>query len=429
MTLNSVKEKTRTNLSTSSNLITDEEWEKLTDELDLLFTHLHSNSEFRNGIKEMFSVCSIFAEKVSSQPSDRVMDSIQKEAKELVGQFSGEEEMDTLVRRIRHLTSSLMENQEAQLWWATFREQVLQVVGTYKGKEDLNKFREIFDKCGKIFQDYQPKIIKIVDSMGLVITNITNDEYVARLKESLSMLTTDLFWNDQDGNSYFDTEAAGILVSAIGGVIRNQFTYLALPKVVHRDSSTAYTLDNLVITATLPDKIDFHLETDLSLDLAAIPVPDRKAIKTEIFMTADIKGIRAQALNTVFTYEGTTISESGVMDATIGNSNLSLDFVMRPGTGAVVGSIPTSSVRYEFLRIKARFRIKDMDIKFHTDTLSHPLLVPMLTSLFKGSIRDRVESGIEEAMDEGLVSLGKQVVDILNQAPRPLSIPSLEGVI
>eukprot|EP01126_Amoeba_proteus_P050416 TRINITY_DN5950_c0_g2_i1.p1 TRINITY_DN5950_c0_g2~~TRINITY_DN5950_c0_g2_i1.p1 ORF type:complete len:343 (+),score=82.06 TRINITY_DN5950_c0_g2_i1:1197-2225(+) len=342
-----------------------------------------------------------------------------------------------------------MENQEAQLWWTTFKEQILQVVGSYKGKEDLNKFRDVFDKGAKIFQDYQPKIIKIVDSMGLVITNITNDEYVARLKESLSMLTTDLFWNDQDGNSYFDTEAAGILVSAIGGVIRNQFKYLALPKVIHRDSSTAYTLDNLVITATLPNKVDFHLETNLSLDLAAIPVPDRRSIKAEIYMTADIKGIMAQALNTVFTYEGksrpfsfclyfpigTTISDSGVMDVTIGNANLSLDFVMRPGAKSILGetrqggAVPMSSMRYEFLRMKTRFRIKDMDIKFHTETLSHSLLVPMLTSLFKGSIRDRVESGIEEAMDEGLVSLGKQVVDILNQAPRPLSIPSLEGVI
>lgn len=59
----------------------------------------------------------------------------------------------------------------------------------------------------------------------------------------------------------------------------------------------AYSLDNLVISATLPDKIDFHLESYASLDTSTLAVPGKSSLQTEIYLTATVRGITARAPN------------------------------------------------------------------------------------------------------------------------------------
>jgi hypothetical protein len=93
-------------------------------------------------------------------------------------------------------------------------------------------------------------------------------------------------------------------------------------------------------------------------------------------------------------------------------------------SGGYIGTIGGGLMRYEFVRIKSHFAIPDMTIDYDTKTLSHRLLVPLITSMFKARIIDRFESGIEESLDQGLVTLGQQVTKVLNQAPNPLSISS-----
>jgi hypothetical protein len=113
---------------------------------------------------------------------------------------------------------------------------------------------------------------------------------------------------------YFDAEAGGALASSVSDVIRNQFKYethrcffshlryLALPRVVRQEEDMAYTLDNLVISATLPDKIDFHLESYASLDTSALSVPNKSSLQTEIYLTATVRGITAIAPDVIFDF-------------------------------------------------------------------------------------------------------------------------------
>lgn len=124
-------------------------------------------------------------------------------------------------------------------------------------------------------------------------------------------------------------------------------------------------------------------------------------------------------------------------------ADLAIDFVMRPITNPAISSVtaptPMSTtlgtekggfettvggglMRYEFVRIKSHFSIPDMVIDFDTKTLSHRFLVPLITAMFKARIIDRFESSIEDSLDQGLIALGRQVTQILNQAQNPLSI-------
>jgi hypothetical protein len=268
----------------------------------------------------------------------------------------------------------------------------------------------------------------------------------------LAALGDDLFWQDQSGNRYFDAEAAGILTASIGDVIKNQFKYLALPNVVRAEEDMDYSLSNLVISASLPDKIEFHLESFGSFDTTAMAVPGKSSLHTEIYLTATMRGITARAPNVGFTYRGTALSESGIMTMTIPEpgAHLVIDFVMRPLTraalsattaptsmattlgldsGGFVGGVGGGLMKYEFVRIKSHFSVSDLNIEYDTKTLSHRFLVPLVTTLFKTRIIDRIETSIEEALDQGLITLGQQVTKILNQAPNPLSLASFSSMV
>lgn len=131
-------------------------------------------------------------------------------------------------------------------------------------------------------------------------------------------------------------------------------------------------------------------------------------------------------------------------------AHLAIDFVMRPMThptlsslttpvsvatthgldsGGFIGSVGGGFMRYEFVRIKSHFAIPDMDITFDNKSLTHRLLVPLITSLFKARIIDRFESGVEESLDQGLIALGQRVTSILNEAPNPLSLTSFGSML
>lgn len=91
-------------------------------------------------------------------------------------------------------------NPEAQKWWSDFRDHTLNMVKNYKGRQDIDKYRDMFHQGFQIFRDYKPKLNRIIDRMNVVVSNIANDELVLRLRESLSALSDDLFWQDQEGN-------------------------------------------------------------------------------------------------------------------------------------------------------------------------------------------------------------------------------------
>lgn len=428
-------------------IISDSDWEKLSSELDSLFCKFQSHWEFRSGVNQLFCLASMVRSQASMATRSPAVESVKQEAKDLVAQFSGEEALDNLIDSVSKFSSSLESHAEAQKWWTEFKEHMLRITQNYRGEQDLNKMRDMFHRGFKVFEQHREELEMIIDRMNMVISNISNDEFVLKLRESLSALSDDLYWQDQEGNRYFDADAGGVLASSVSDVIRTQFKYLALPQLVRTEEDMAYSLDNLVISATLPDKIDFHLESFASFDTTALNMPGKSSLQSEIYLTATIKGITAVAPDLRFTYKGTTISESGIMTITIPSpgANLSIDFVMRPHTGSAISSVnaPTTfsttsgmesggfsanlgggMMRYEFVKIKSHFEIPDMQIDYDNKTLSHQFLVPLLTSVFKTRIIDRFESGIEESLDSGLAALGHRVVQILNDAPNPLSISS-----
>jgi len=425
-------------------VLPDKDWQEISNELDNLFTTFQNHQDFRDAVPRLFALADYISNSSSVKVSGSDAEAVGMEAKQLVAQFSGTEELDDLLDSIYRLQKNVRTNEKALRWWAKFRRHTEHVTTNYKGKEDLEEFRRMFRKGYVIFKGHKDEIVDVIDRLSRVLDNISNDKYILRLQESLSTLSDDLVWQDSDGKRYLDQESVNHLSNSITGVLREQFKYLALPRIHRTDKGTDYVLDNLVIKATLPDKIKFHQEAFAVLDTTNTV---GSSVDSEIFLTASMKGITLEAPEIHFQYNG-KITESGIMSVRIAppGARLSIDFVMKPISKATdpkplgeghfstlstlgglggMGATAGKKLRYQFVRIKTHFTISNMDISYDKSTLSHKFLVPLATSLFKASIIDRIESGIEAALDKGLVNLGEQVIAKLNQLPNPLSLSSL----
>jgi len=273
------------------------------------------------------------------------------------------------------------------------------------------------------------------------MTNIAADDCVVKLRESLGAISDDLYWQDKDGNRYVDKDSVGVLVSTITDMIRSKFQGMPLPRVDRTEDDMSYSFDNLSINATLPDKIDFHLESYASVDTTQMGIPGQSYLQTEIYLTSTVKGITVEFPNINFTYKSANFSEAGVMTVSIPEpgADLTLEFVMRPLRNPEISALKSQdkeaegfqtavgggAMRYEFVKVSSHFTIHDMNITYDKATLSHPALVPLITRWWKSTIIDRFETEIEESLNSGLEALGQQVVGIMNQAQNPLSISSL----
>jgi hypothetical protein len=116
----STVENIESKITRDEDVITDSEWEKLADELDGVFRAFQSHSQFRRAVPQLFTLASTTLSAMSSKvvctaasttegiqvpPHPFVFLLSQEEAKELVAQFSGTEELDALIRSVILLPS------------------------------------------------------------------------------------------------------------------------------------------------------------------------------------------------------------------------------------------------------------------------------------------------------------------------------------
>jgi len=428
-------------------LITDEEWEKITEQMDETFRSLQRHQRYREGIDELFNLASSLRQQFNksislSKKEERAVKEFKKEAVGFVAEFSGEKVINELEDMINDLYEKIKDNERIEAWWEEFKSHTQKIGKSYKSKDDLKEYRKMFDEGYEIFEEFRDDINKIVDQMGEVVDNITNDKLVKELREKVGSISDELVWQDKDGNSHIDTSAAKSLAATITEAMQKEFKLLALPGIRYKDGDTTLILEDIIVSATLPDNISFHLESYANFDIKSFNFskPGKPDMGTEIYLTTTIKGITFDMHEASFKYEGTLISDAGKVSISVPKpgADLTVDFVLRPyqatdnhesanigGTEEKAALQDKKTGRYSLVKVKTSLYINDLDVKFQEQGMNHPYLLPTLTSFFKVSIINEFEGIIEKLLNNGLKGLGESVVGILNQAANPLSLSSL----
>jgi len=426
-------------------LLTDEEWQKLSDELDATFCSLQQHARYRDGVDQLFNLGSFlrhqFTRRAFTKQQEEAVTEVKKEAIGIVAEFSGEKVLNDLVDMINSLFDKFQHDERVNAWWEEFKTHTQKILKSYKDKEELEEYRKMFNEGYDIFEDYADDLSKVIDQMSEVVDNITNDKLVKDLRERVGSISDDLMWKDAQGNAHVDTGAAKSLAATVTEAMRKEFKYLALPSINYNEGDTHLELSEIIVNAQLPDNISFHLESFANFDLKSwnLSKPGRPDLGTEIYLTTKIENITFEMLDANFKYKGTIISDAGQVSIRVPKpgADLTIDFVLRPfektdtttslnvvGTEDK-GAIRDSQGRYSFVKVKTNLHMPKLDVKFKEEDMKHPYLLPTVTSLFKRSIISEFEGIIERLLNDGLKGLGEKVAKILNQAENPLSLSTL----
>jgi len=317
--------------------------------------------------------------------------------KELIALFDKNPEWKQYLQELRELILSTKSEEEVK------SEEFKQ-----RSKNLANRGRELIQQVKE-----RDELDNFFRSSNELIDNIKNDEYIKILREQAGIVSADLSFVDTQGKVQIDTDMLSKLQSVLLPVLAETLKYIPLPRIESNDHNREFWLDNVTLCGfdIIPENIHFSLESDSSIslkDLESAGSHTRLLIRLDKFRT-ELKDMK-------FYYKKKTFPElmdSGVVTFRIGGeqgARLNLVFTI----DQKLGEVPVLADGY------ADFHIRQMEIDFDKSTLTHDVLVPMLTSMFKLQIKTHLEKLVENALGGVVHKLSDQLTQTLSAINRPI---------
>jgi len=257
-------------------------------------------------------------------------------------------------------------------------------------------------------EDLDPFLKSARDMMD----NIKNDEFLQILRHHAGVVQADLSYVDSQGNVQVDTDMLSKLQTALLPILADALKYIPVPKMHTDDNDQEFWLDNVVLCSydVVPENIRFHLESDSEISLRDIEV---KSIHT--YLMIELNRLRTELKDIEFYYKKKTFpsfEDRGRVTFRIKGEGSKLAFTYKLVQDPQ-DTVPKIREGY------ASFNISDMSIEFDTSTLGHPVMIPMLTTLFKTQIRRQIETQVEKNLNGFIERLGQMITSSLSEMNRP----------
>jgi len=283
-----------------------------------------------------------------------------------------------------------------------------------KSEEFKQKSKELAHRGRDLVQQLKDRteVDNFLDSSELLMDNIKNDEYVKILREQARIITSDLSYVDTQGTVQIDTDMLSKLQNVLLPVLAETLKYIPMPRIESHDSKREFWLDNIILCGydIIPENIRFHLESDSDLSLK-----DLEAKRSHTHLVVTLDKFRTELKNMTFWYKKKTfpeLTDSGVVSFRIGGegARLKMVFTVEQHTG---DKHPRLTEGY------ADFHIRHMDINFDKATLTHDVLLPMMTNMWKLQIQTQIERAVEKSLTNVVQKLSEQLTTSLGQVNRP----------
>jgi hypothetical protein len=257
-------------------------------------------------------------------------------------------------------------------------------------------------------EDFKP-LLQVVDDM---VENFKNDEFLRVLRHQAGIVQSDLSYVDSEGTIQIDTDILSKLQSVLLPVLADALKYIPVPRVYSCDANREFWLDRIVLCSydIIPENIRFHIETDSELSIRDIEVKE-----TQTYLVIELNRLLTELKNVEFFYKKKTFPE-------LEDSGLVTFRERGQGSRLVITYNVVQGPEDKLPRIvegKASFDISNLEIEFDTSTLSHPVLVPMLTKIFKLQIQQQIEHQVEKNLTAWMQNLGEMITSSIGQTNRP----------
>jgi len=222
-----------------------------------------------------------------------------------------------------------------------------------------------------------------LDRSDLLVEGIKNDEFVTVLRHHAGLVAEDLSTVDKQGNVVVDTEMISKIRNVIAPVIAESLKYIPIPRIEENDENKHFWVDNIVLCGydVIPDKIRIQLETDSKINVREVQTDKSK---TRLLLT--LKHIKTELKNLEFYYHKKTFPQlTEHRRATLRlpgeGATLFITYYVEQSVGQAVPVFQRGSVH---------FQIHDSQVDFDKQSLSHDILVPMITTLFKTQLQRQI---------------------------------------
>jgi len=402
--------------------LTDEEEEALLNEWQGMFILLAQQPTYREGLNRLFALFDMWRSTSSQKalPGGAKTETharrVAQETEDLVACFTGREALENWKSSLWQLVDLFEKNPEWNQYLTDLKNFILstQSEEQVKSEEFKQKSKELAHRGRDLGQQLKDKreVDNFLDSSEILMDNIKNDEYVKLLREQAGIVSADLSYVDMEGKTVVDMDMLSKLQSVLLPVLAETLKYIPLPRIESRDSKREFWLDNIILCGydIIPENIHFHLESDSDLSLK-----DLEAKRSHTHLVVTLDKFRTELKNMNFWYKKKTfpeLTDSGVVTFRIGGAGARLKMVFtvdqRPGD-----KLPRLTEGY------ADFHIHHMDINFDKATLTHDVLLPMMTNMWKLQIQTQIEREVEKNLTSVVQKLSEQMTSTLGEVNRP----------
>jgi len=352
----------------------------------------------------------------SAKPHDIHLRRVVAETEDLVATFSGRETLECFKEHLRQLIISIQKNENLHNYLGELKDFILKAKSEseVKSEEFKNRSKELAHRGREVMRELkdQADLDPFLDSANDMISNIKNDEFLQILSQHAGIVQSDLSYTDSQGTLQMDTDLLSKLQSVLLPILVDALKYIPVPKIASSDHDREFWLDKVVLCSydIIPQNIKFHLEADSEISL-----PDIETKGTRTHLVIKLEKLLTELKDMEFFYRKKTfpeIEDHGRVTFRIKGNGAKLTFTYRLLQGPN-DPVPKISEGY------ASFDIAEMEIDFDKSTLKHPLMVPMLTQLFKTQIRMEIERQVEQNLTKFMDQLGERLTSSLKEMNKP----------
>jgi hypothetical protein len=402
--------------------LTNEEEDTLLSEWQAMFILLAQQPTYREGLQRMFSLFDLWRRTSREEvipggtKAETHVRRVTMETEELVASFAGRESLENWKSSLWTLYDSLDKSPEWNQYLTDLKNFILstQSEEEVRSEEFKRRSKELAHRGRDLVQQLKDRseVDNFITCSEILFDNIKNDEYVRVLREQAGIVSSELSYMDTEGNVMVDTDMMSKLQTVLLPTLAETLKYIPMPRIESRDSHREFWLDNIVLCGydVIPENIHFHLESDSQFSFKDIKT---KGSYSHLVITLD--KFRTELKNMSFFYKKKTFPElmdSGVVTFRIGGqgARLKLVFTVEQRTG---DKFPRLTEGY------ADFHIRHMDIDFDKSTLTHDVLLPMMTNMWKLQIQTQIERVVEKNLTNIVQKLSEQLTQTLSEVNRP----------
>jgi hypothetical protein len=403
--------------------MSDEEWSTLLDDIQRVVVLLSKEPTYQEGINRIFLLLDSFQTSLIQEqpativPEEKHLRRVVTETEDIVASFSGRETLERFKHHLRNLVTQIQRNENLRAYLTELKEFILKTRSEeeVRSEEFRTKSKDLAYRGRDLMREIreQEDLKAFLRASDELMDHIKNDEYLQILRHHAGVVQSDLSYVDSQGQLQVDTDMLSKLQTVLLPVLADALKYIPLPKIESKSAEREFWLDNVVLCSydIIPENIRFHLESDSEISTRDIEV---KSTHTNLVIQLD--RLLTELKDVEFYYNKKTFpsfEEHGKATFRITGEGARLTFTYSLAQGPQ-DKVPRLREGY------ASFDISNMSIDLDKQTLKHPVMVPMLTTVFKTQIRQQIEREVENNLTGFVNKLGDMVTTSLSETNRPI---------